>query len=114
MVVEHHQETLAEIISIAQTIVNGKKVTVEDLRKVVRLLRRTSYAEDKIFFPIISIEDDFDGYPLGQVRDNYEQKFLTHLDKETEETLIKMQPILIQTCKEIISKYGDKGSKGSG
>lgn len=109
---ENLQKNVSEIVAHAQSIIDGQKNTIESIRKIVNLLHKTPHRDDEIFFPIRGIESETDGYPLGNVRDNYASDYLKRLDKEAEEYLKKVHGPLIEACKNIVHKYGNAGNAG--
>ena len=97
-----------ELVETAELLIAGKLDLVRGCRTLNRLSRSVEPFNSSIFNPIIGFDSETDDYPLDEVRDSYEKKYLEKLDKEVLEYSDRARSSILNCCKLIVAEYEDR------
>lgn len=92
------------IFILAQQIINESIGVIEGCRKIVSSKTEQEIRDDDDFLTITAIESETDEFPIGETRSHYHKKNLEKLDKELDEYLKVIKPIIFEACRNLINK----------
>lgn len=92
----------AELIVVANAMLDGKMDLIEGVRKICSLRFAVGDPENDVFMPIRAIESETDHFPLGEVRSRCAADYLRQMDAEMQRYLSDARQDILDACKEII------------
>jgi len=93
-----------KMVILAQQVINGSLGIVEGCRRIVSF--KIYPIDDPDYQTIVGVESETDEFPIGDVRKHYHKASLEKLDRELNEYLVRVKPIVFEACKNLITKYG--------
>lgn len=95
----------AELIAVANAMLDGKMDLIEGVRKISSLRFAVGDPDNDVFMPIRAIESETDHFPLGEVRSRCAADYLRQSDAEMQRYLADARQDILDACKEIIRVF---------
>lgn len=92
------------IIEIAQNMIDGSVGLVEGARNIVQLCEW----DNPIFFPIVGLESETEGYIIGPSRSLRSEEYLLRTDRSVEDYLKRATPAIVDACKTIVRDLSNR------
>lgn len=92
----------AELIAVANAMLDGKMDLIEGVRKICSLRFAVGDPDNDVFMPIRAIESETDHSPLGEMRSRCAPDYLRRMDAEMQRYLSDARQDILEACKEII------------
>ncbi|MBU0944258.1 MAG: DUF2489 domain-containing protein [Proteobacteria bacterium] len=95
----------AELVSVANDIINGQIHLIEGVRKICSLRHTVDDPDNSVFMPIRAIESETDHFPLGEIRSRCAVEYLERIDAEMKDYLDEAKQDILDACNEIINTF---------
>lgn len=103
--VELRKSKRAELIAVANAMLDGKMDLIEGARKICSLRFAVGDPDNDVFMPIRAIESETDHFPLGEMRSRCAADYLRRTDAEMRRYLLDAQQDILKACNEIIRVF---------
>ena len=95
-----------EIVIVAKKIINNEIHPIMGCRELCNLYFRVDAQYEVLFTTIRTIESETDELPMGKPRKFYNKKYLAQLDREINDYLKEVKPMLDEACEKLIKTFG--------
>lgn len=95
----------AELIAVANTMLDGKMNLIEGVRKICSIRFAVGDPDNDVFMPMRAIDSETDHFPLGEMRSRCASDYLQRVDAEMERYLLDAKQDILDACKEIIRVF---------
>jgi hypothetical protein len=99
------QSARAELVAVAEAMLNGKLQLVEGCRRIYSLRHKVEDPENPVFLTIRGVESETDHFPLGDMRAQCAPGFLAKADEEMNRYLTGAREDILAACQEIIRTF---------
>ena len=95
----------AELIAVANAMLDGKMDLIKGVRKICSLRFAVGDPDNDVFMPIRAIESETDHFPLGEVRSRCTPDYLRRMNAEVQHYLSNARQDILEACKEIVRVF---------
>lgn len=95
----------AEIIALANSMLNDEINLIEGARKLCALRFVSGDPENEVFMPIRAVESETDHFPFGELRSRFAPDYLQRLDIEMDNYIKSAREDILNACREILRVY---------
>jgi len=97
-----------QIVSTAQSMLNGQLSFLIGSRRLASLRHDTNAAvNDADFSVFVAIDSETDAFPLGAVREHWDQDALVKLEPEIQKAELWATTVGADACKSLIDRYSE-------
>jgi hypothetical protein len=102
---EEHERSQVELVSIAESVLNGDLGVILGSRRLRALERRVTDEFDPDFFIFIHVDSETDHLPVDEERGNWSKEALERKDIEIAEAEALFKEPVVEGCRRIIDRF---------
>ncbi|MCH9693770.1 MAG: DUF2489 domain-containing protein [Gammaproteobacteria bacterium] len=91
--------------TLAKAFVSGNLGVTECVRQIVPVLRELELDRDKSLIVLFGVDSEFDGFPMGAVREHWNETALVREDEQRRECEDSYRADVLECCRYAIAKF---------
>jgi hypothetical protein len=103
---EYRDSLRAQLVSAAQSIVDGRLGIVEGTRTMIGLAFKLEVQNDEPFLYFQGLDSRTDHFPIGVVREQWSRSALAREDALRESIEVSVKPQVLSHCQTIVRMFG--------
>jgi len=103
---DYAQSKKQEMLEVARLMLADRYDLIEGCRRIASLGSRIDARDDPTFVPFRGFASEMDGFPRGQVRQNYAVEYLQRLDTAASEYPAKAKTEILIACGDLLARFG--------
>ncbi|WP_321965226.1 DUF2489 domain-containing protein [Paraburkholderia sp. J7] len=105
---EYVRSVRQQVVSTAQAMLDGRLSFLIGSRQLASLRHETDITDDDADFLIfVAIDSETDAFPLGSVREHWDQRALAKLEPKIKEAELWASTVGADACRSLIARFAE-------